>query len=159
MQPVAAPQTQYSVLQRFPENQVLDTCEELGIGFVPWGPVARGFLTDKFNEWSRFFDGRHAQVPEFRPEALESNMALLDLVRDWGMKKNASPAQISLAWLLAERPFIVPIPGTTKLHHLVEDLGALDIRFSPDELSDFRNASEQIEIVEVRSFESAHDDL
>lgn len=82
VQPVTALQTQYSLLQRFSENQVLDTCEELGIGFVPWGPVARGFLTDNFNEWSRFSEGRHAVVPEFEPEALQNNMELLSLVRD-----------------------------------------------------------------------------
>lgn len=158
VQPVAALQTQYSLLQRFPENEVLDTCEELGIGFVPWGPVARGLLTDKFNEWSRFSDGRHAEVPEFEPEALQTNMALLDLVREWAMRKEATPAQISLAWLLAQKPFIVPIPGTTKLHHLEEDLGALDIEFTADELDEFRNAFSEIELEGVRSFESALED-
>ncbi|WP_339740361.1 aldo/keto reductase [uncultured Sunxiuqinia sp.] len=158
VQPVTALQTQYSLLQRFPENQVLDTCEELGIGFVPWGPVARGFLTDKFNEWSRFSEGRHAVVPEFEPEALKNNMELLCLVRDWAMRKDATPAQISLAWLLAQKPFIVPIPGTTKLHHLKEDLGALDVRFTAGELEEFRTAFEKIDLINVRSFESAKED-
>lgn len=155
VQPVAALQTQYSLLQRFPENRILDTCEELGIGFVPWGPVARGFLTDKFNEWSRFSDGRHAEVPEFKSEALENNMELLNLIRNWGMRKDATPAQISLAWLLSQKPFIVPIPGTTKFHHLEEDLGALNVEFTQEELQEFREDFEAIELAGVRSFDSA----
>jgi aryl-alcohol dehydrogenase-like predicted oxidoreductase len=159
VQPVAALQTQYSLLERFPENQILDTCEELGIGFVPWGPVARGFFGDKFNEWSRFSDGRHSEVDSFSPENLEQNMALLNLVRDWGMRKDATPAQISLAWLLAQKPFIVPIPGTTKLHHLKEDLGALNVEFTQEELREFREDFEAIELAGVRSFESALEDL
>ena len=159
VQPVAALQTEYSLVQRFPENEILGTCEELGIGFVPWGPVCRGFLGDKFNEYSRFSEAsRHAAVPYFTPEALEANYALLDLVRDWGRRKGATPAQLSLAWLLAQKPFIVPIPGTTKLHHLEEDLGALDVEFTPDELRDFRAAFSEIELVGVRSPESALED-
>ncbi len=156
VQRVTALQTEYSLIQRFPENEILDTCEELGIGFVPWGPVCRGFLGDKFNEYSRFSEeSRHASVAYFTPDALRTNMALLDLVREWGRRKGASPAQLSLAWLLAEKPFIVPIPGTTKFHHLKEDLGAIDITFSPDELSAFREAFSEIELEGVRSPESA----
>lgn len=158
-QPVAALQTQYSLIERFSENQVLDTCEELGIGFVPWGPVCRGFLSDKFNEYSRFSENsRHSEVAYFQPEALDTNMALLDLVRAWSRRKGATPAQLSLAWLLAQKPFIVPIPGTTKLHHQVEDLGALDVEFTVDELQEFRNAFEVIELAGVRSLESALED-
>ncbi|MDX1642253.1 MAG: aldo/keto reductase, partial [Balneolaceae bacterium] len=160
VQPVAALQTQYSLLERFPENQVLDTCEELGIGFVPWGPVARGFFGDKFNEYSRFSDNsRHNSVDSFTPENLKQNMALLKLVRDWGRRKDATPAQISLAWLLAQKPFIVPIPGTTKLHHIKENLGALDVEFTQEELREFREDFEAIELAGVRSFESALDNL
>jgi aryl-alcohol dehydrogenase-like predicted oxidoreductase len=156
VQPVAALQTQYSLLERFPENQILDTCEELGIGFVPWGPVARGFFGDKFNEYSRFSeDCRLHSVDSFSPEALKNNMALLNLIREWGVRKNATPAQVSLAWLLAQKPFIVPIPGTTKLHHLEEDLGALDVEFTAEELREFRKDFEAIELMGVRSFESA----
>lgn len=159
VQPVTALQTEYSLVQRFPENEILDTCEELGIGFVPWGPVCRGFLGDKFNEYSRFSEeSRHASVPYFTPEALRMNMELLDLVRDWGRRKGATPAQLSLAWLLAQKPWIVPIPGTTKLHHLEEDLGALDVTFSPEELREFRQAFSKIELVGVRPPESARTD-
>lgn len=155
-QPVAALQTQYSLLERFPENRILETCEELGIGFVPWGPVARGFFGDKFNEYSRFSDSsRHNSVDSFLPENLEQNMALLNLVREWGVRKNATPAQIALAWLLAQKPFIVPIPGTTKLHHLKEDIGALNVEFTQKELKEFRDDFEAIELAGVRSFESA----
>ncbi|MDR8392654.1 aldo/keto reductase [Aliifodinibius sp. S!AR15-10] len=156
VQPIAALQTQYSLLERFPENKVLDTCEELGIGFVPWGPVGRGFFADKFNEYSRFSENsRHNSVGSFLPENLEQNMALLNLVREWGVRKNATPIQVALSWLLAQKPFIVPIPGTTKLHHLEENLGALEIEFSADELKEFREDFEEIELAGVRSFESA----
>jgi aryl-alcohol dehydrogenase-like predicted oxidoreductase len=156
VQPVAALQTEYSLVQRFPEGALLETCEELGIGFVPWGPVCRGFLGDKFNEYSRFSeDSRHSSVSYFTPEALETNMALLNLVRSWAMRKGVTPAQLSLAWLLAEKPWIVPIPGTTKLHHVEEDLGALDVQFTPDELSEFREAFSKIELAGVRTPESA----
>ncbi len=160
VQPVAAVQTEYSLVQRFAENQVLATCEELGIGFVPWGPVCRGFLGDKFNEWSRFAEeSRHASVPYFTPEALQANMALLDLVRSWARRKGATPAQLSLAWLLAEKPWIVPIPGTTKLHHVEENMGALEVTFSSDELRALRQSFAEIELVGVRSPESALSDL
>lgn len=160
VQPVTALQSEYSLVQRVPENQVLDTCEELGIGFVPWGPVCRGFLGDKFNEYSRFSEeSRHSQVPYFKPEALRVNMELLDLVRDLGRRKGATPAQLSLAWLLARKPFIVPIPGTTKLHHMKENIGAIGVRFTPDELRELRNAFSKIELVGVRPTESALTDL
>ena len=136
IQPITALQSQYFLMERVPENQVLATCEELGIGFVPWGPVFRGFLADKFNEYSRFSeDSRYAAVDSFTPEALRTNMALLGLTRAWALRKQATgvsrrgtaatPAQLSLAWLLAQKPFIVPIPGTTKLHHLLATISAL----------------------------------
>ena len=159
VQPVTALQSQYSLIERVPENQVLDTCEELGIGFVPWGPVCRGFLTDKFNEYSRFSeDSRYVAVEYFTPEALRTNMELLDLTRAWAVRKEATPAQLALAWLLAQKPFIVPIPGTTKLHHLEENTGALDIKFTADELEEFRRDFSSIELVGVRSSKSALED-
>ncbi len=152
VQPVTALQSEYSLVERVLEYQVLDTCEELGIGFVPWGPVCRGFLCDKFNEYSRFSDdSRFASVPYFTPEAIQQHMALLDLVRDWAMRKGGTPSQVSLAWLLAQKPWIVPIPGTTKLHHVKENQGALDISFSSAELKEFREAFEKIELIGVRS--------
>jgi aryl-alcohol dehydrogenase-like predicted oxidoreductase len=160
VQRVTAVQSEYSLVQRVLENQVLPTCEELGIGFVPWGPVCRGFLGDKFNEYTRFSeDSRFVAVPYMSPEAIRTNMALLNLVRAWARRKNATPAQISLAWLLEQKPWIVPIPGTTKLHHVKENVEAIDITFSPDELTEFRNAFEKIQLVGVRKPESALTDL
>lgn len=160
VQPVAALQSEYSLVQRFPENKVLDTCQELGIGFVPWGPVCRGFLGDKFNEYSRFSEeSRHSEVPYFTPEALQANMELLNLTREWALRKEASPAQFSLAWLLAQKPFIVPIPGTTKLHHLEENLGAINLKFTPEETKEFRDAFSKIPLLGVRPAESALTDL
>lgn len=155
-QPVAALQSEYSIIQRALENEVIDTCGELGIGFVPWGPVCRGFLGDKFNEHSRFSsDSRLSQVPYFTPEAIEAHMEVLTLVREWGRKKDATPAQIALAWVMAQKPFIVPIPGTTKLHHVKENQGALDISFTDAELKEFRADLEKIELVGVREPETA----
>jgi aryl-alcohol dehydrogenase-like predicted oxidoreductase len=159
VQPVAAVQSQYSLVERVHENATLDLCEELGIGFVPWGSVCRGFLTDKFNEFSRFSEeSRYAAVPYFTPEAIKNNMALLHLVRSWAEKKNATPAQFSLAWLLAQKPFIVPIAGTTKLHNLKEDLGALNILFTKDELNEFRKECEKITMMGVRDPDSVFKD-
>ncbi len=155
-QPVAALQSEYSLIQRALENEVIDTCGELGIGFVPWGPVCRGFLGDKFNEHSRFSDdSRLSQLAHFTPEAITAHMELLRLVRRWAIRKGATPAQIALAWLLAQKPFIVPIPGTTKLHHVAENMGALTIAFSEGELREFREAFEKIPLIGVRTPESA----
>ncbi|MDN3643031.1 aldo/keto reductase [Lutimonas halocynthiae] len=155
-QAVSALQSEYSIIQRALENEVIDTCAELGIGFVPWGPVCRGFLGDKFNEYSRFSnDSRLAAVPYFTPEAIKAHMEVLVLVREWARKKNATPAQISLAWLLAQKPNIVPIPGTTKLHHIKENMGALNIQFTDLELNEFRGGLEKISLLGVRSFETA----
>lgn len=155
-QAVSALQSEYSIIQRALENEVIDTCAELGIGFVPWGPVCRGFLGDKFNEYSRFSnDSRLAAVPYFTPEAIKANMEVLIFVREWARKKNATPAQISLAWLLAQKPHIVPIPGTTKLHHIKENMGALNIQFTDLELNEFRRGLEKISLLGVRSFETA----
>ncbi|WP_019669970.1 aldo/keto reductase [Eudoraea adriatica] len=155
-QPVAAVQSEYSMIQRALENEVIDTCGELGIGFVPWGAVNRGFLGDKFNEYSRFSaDSRFASVPYFTPEAIKAHMKVLILVREWARKKDATPAQIALAWVMAQKPYIVPIPGTTKLHHMKENMGTLNIKFTNTELMEFRGALEKIPLVGVRGPETA----
>ncbi|NEP18890.1 MAG: aldo/keto reductase [Leptolyngbya sp. SIO4C1] len=159
VQPVAAVQSEYSLMERVVENGVLSTCEELGIAFVPWGPTARAFLTDRFNEYSRFAqEDRRASVPIFTPEALTANMPLLRLVRDWALRKGVTPAQFSLAWLLAQKPFIVPIPGTTNPHHLIENIGAAGVNFTAAELREIRAAVSQIEVQGVRAPESANED-
>lgn len=156
VQPVAALQSEYSLLERVVENEILSTCEELGIAFVPWGPTARAFLTDRFNEYSRFAqEDRRASVPLFTPEALKANMPLLALVRQWALRKSVTPAQFSLAWLLAQKPFIVPIPGTTNPHHLNENLGAASVKFTADELKEIRTAISNIKLQGVRTPESA----
>lgn len=155
--PVAAVQSEYSLLERLPEVAMLDTCAELGVGFVPWGPTMRGLLADGFNGYSRFAaQDRRAAVPFFAPEALETNMAVVALARDWAQRKEATPVQVAMAWLLAQRDFIVPIPGTTKWPHLRENLGALDVRFTADELAEFRAALEAPPIVGNRPASDAN---
>jgi len=154
--PVTALQTEYSLTERVVENQILDTCEELGIGFVCWGPSARSFLTGRFNEYSRF-DGldRRSQLPFFSPKGFEQNMSFLRIVRDWSQRKGITMAQFSLAWLLAQKPFIVPIPGTISQQHLAENLGALNVKFTADELKKIRNEIEAFKLLGVRTPESA----
>ena len=156
--PVAAVQSEYSLLERLPEVAMLDTCAELGIGFVPWGPTMRGLLADGFNAYSRFAaPDRRASVPFLAPEALETNLKIVALARDWAQRKNATPVQIALAWLLAQRDFIVPIPGTTKWPHLRENMGALDVRFTPGELAEFRTALAALPVVGNRPASKARD--
>lgn len=160
VQPVTALQNEYSLVERVHENKTLDLCEELGIGFVPWCPVVRGFMADRFNEYSRFSEeSRFPAVPYFTPQALKNNMALLDLVRDWSERKGATPVQLSLAWLMAQKPWIVPIPGTTRLHHLDENLGALNVKFTTSELKEFRDSFEKIKLIGVRDPESVLKDM
>ncbi|MCC6320029.1 MAG: aldo/keto reductase [Phycisphaerales bacterium] len=155
VQPVAALQTEYSLIERAPENGILATCEELGIGFVPWGAVHRGYLSGVFDENTRFErPDRRATVPTFTPEALKAHAPLLTLVREWAQKKNCTPAQFSLAWLLAQKPWIVPIPGTTDPKHLEENLGAVGVTFTADELKQIRDAVTKIPLVGVRSPDS-----
>jgi aryl-alcohol dehydrogenase-like predicted oxidoreductase len=145
--PVAAPQSEYSLLERVVENGILDVCEELGIGFVPWGPTGRAFLTGRFNEYSRFDPAdRRASVPFFTPEALAANMPLLSLTGEWARRKGVTPVQFALGWLLARKPWIVPIPGTTQLHHLDENLGA-----AADELRDFQAALSRLPVQGARA--------
>jgi len=136
--PLAVIQNEYSMLWRGPQNQVLDICEELGIGFVSWSPLGMGFLAGSVSADTRFktspdMDFR-AAVPRFAPDALPTNMALANVVRQWAQRKNATPAQLSLAWLLAQKPWIVPIPGTTNMAHMEENMGATQIAFTSDEL-------------------------
>jgi aryl-alcohol dehydrogenase-like predicted oxidoreductase len=147
VQPVAALQSEYSLLWRGPEEETLPTCEELGIGFVPWSPLGAGFLSGAMDANTRFdsTDFR-ANVPRFAPEALTANLALVDLVREWAKRKGATPAQIALAWLLAQKPWIVPIPGTTKLNRLDENLGALAVALTPEDLREIDDAASKIEV-------------
>ncbi|HOV19201.1 aldo/keto reductase [Ottowia sp.] len=156
--PVAAVQSEYSLLERLPEVAMLDTCAELGIGFVPWGPTMRGLLADGFNAYSRFAtQDRRASVPFLAPEALETNLKIVALAREWAQRKNATPVQIALAWLLAQRDFIVPIPGTTKWPHLRENMGAVDVRFTAEELAEFRTALAALPMVGNRPASKARD--
>lgn len=154
--PVAALQSEYNLAERVVENQILDTCEELGVGFVPWGPTHRSFLAGRFNEYSRF-DGqdRRSQLPFFSAEGFAQNMPFLRVVRDWSQKKGITMVQFSLAWLLAQKPFIVPIPGTISPQHLAENLGALNVKFTDAELSQIRAEIEQFKFLGVRALETA----
>jgi aryl-alcohol dehydrogenase-like predicted oxidoreductase len=151
VQPVAALQNEYSLWTRGPEAEVLPTCEELGIGFVPFSPLGRGFLTGKIDENTTFDknDFRNI-VPRFTPEARKANQTLVDLLRRIAEQKNATPAQIALAWLLAQKPWIVPIPGTTKLHRLEENTGAVEIELTPDDLLQIESAASQITVQGAR---------
>jgi aryl-alcohol dehydrogenase-like predicted oxidoreductase len=155
VQPVAALQSEYSLVERVPEHGILATCEELGIGFVPWGPTHRGYLSGLHDANTRFTaPDRRASVPTFTPAALQANAPLLALVRDWARRKSVTPVQFSLGWLLAQKPWIVPIPGTTKLNHLEENLGAVNVKLTPAELSEIRMAIARIPLQGVRAPES-----
>lgn len=145
--PVAAVQNEYSMLWRGPEEEVIPLCEELGIGFVPWSPLGVQFLTGAVDENTRFAEGDIRRVESrFSPENLPHNMALVQLVKDWAERKDATPAQIALAWLLAQAPWIVPIPGTTQMAHILQNIGAEAISFSADELQELNTALDQISI-------------
>jgi aryl-alcohol dehydrogenase-like predicted oxidoreductase len=147
VQPVTAVQSEYSLWTRTPEKQVLPTLEELGIGFVPYSPLGKGFLTGKMNESTKFDSSDFRSIlPRFTPEALKANQTLIELLNKIAEKKKATTAQIALAWLLAQKPWIVPIPGTTKLHRLEENIGAADVKFTPDELREIENASSKIKV-------------
>jgi len=152
VQPVTAVQSEYSLWTRDVEqNGVLATCEELGIGFVPWGPLGAGFLTGTIDTATTFdpSDFRN-RVPRFAPEARAANLALVDLLKRVAEQKGATPAQIALAWLLAQKPWIVPIPGTTKLHRLEENLGATAVALTPNDLRDLAEAASKITIQGAR---------
>ncbi|MCK9821789.1 aldo/keto reductase (plasmid) [Komagataeibacter nataicola] len=131
--PVTAIQNEYSMLWRGPEQEIIPLCEELGIGFVAWSPLGMGFLGGGITPSRHFTNDLRAIIPRFAPDALKANMALVDVVKRWARAKNATPAQIALAWLLAQKPWIVPIPGTTRIAHMEQNLGAAAIHFTPDE--------------------------
>lgn len=151
VQPVTALQNEYSLWWRKPEEEVLPTCEELGIGFVPFSPLGRGFLTGKIDEHTTFEkDDFRNIVPRFTPEARKANQALVDLLRQIAERKNATPAQIALAWLLAQKPWIVPIPGTTKLQRLEENIGAVSLELTPADLNEIEGAAANIAIEGAR---------
>ncbi|MGD0461192.1 MAG: aldo/keto reductase [Tepidisphaeraceae bacterium] len=147
IQPLTALQSEYSLWTRTPEKEVIPTLEELGIGFVPYSPLGKGFLTGKIDENAKFdsTDFR-STLPRFTPEALKANQALIDLLGKIGRRKKATPAQIALAWLLAQKPWIVPIPGTTKLNRLEENIGAVAVELTPDDLRDIDSAATKITV-------------
>ena len=151
IQPVAALQSEYSLFWRQPEETVMPTLEELGIGFVPFSPLGKGFLTGKITAETTFdsTDFR-STVPRFNPENLKANQALVDLISGFARQKNATPSQVALAWLLAKKPWIVPIPGTTKLHRLQENLGAVNIQLTPEDLQEIEAACDNIKVVGAR---------
>jgi aryl-alcohol dehydrogenase-like predicted oxidoreductase len=151
VQPVTALQNEYSLWWRKPEEEVLPTCEELGIGFVPFSPLGRGFLTGKIDESTTFdkSDFRNI-VPRFTADARKTNQALIDLIRSIGERKNATPAQLALAWLLAQKPWIVPIPGTTNLDRLEENIGAVSVELTSEDLREINNAASRIEVQGAR---------
>jgi aryl-alcohol dehydrogenase-like predicted oxidoreductase len=151
VQPVTALQNEYSLWWQRPEEEVLPALEELGIGFVPFSPLGRGFLTGKMNENTTFdsSDFRNT-LPRFTPEARKANRALVDLLGEIAKRKKATPAQIALAWLLAQKPWIVPIPGTTKLKRLEENIGAVEIELTRDDLREIESAASQIEVQGAR---------
>ena len=147
VQPVTALQSEYSLWWRQPEEELLPTLEELEIGFVPFSPLGKGFLTGKIDENTKFdsTDFRNV-VPRFSPEARKANQSMIDLLNKIAKQKNATPAQVALAWLMAQKPWIVPIPGTTKLHRLEENIGSINVEFTDDELQEIDNASSEIKV-------------
>jgi aryl-alcohol dehydrogenase-like predicted oxidoreductase len=151
VQAVTALQSEYSLWWREPEKEVIPTLEELGIGFVPFSPLGKGFLTGKITEDTEFdkSDFRNI-VPRFTPEARKANQALVDLLGRFAQQKKATPAQIALAWLLAQKPWIVPIPGTTKLHRLEENIGAANVELSPEDLRELETAASKIAVQGAR---------
>jgi aryl-alcohol dehydrogenase-like predicted oxidoreductase len=151
VQPVTALQSEYSLWWREPETEVIPALEELGIGFVPFSPLGKGFLTGKISEDKKFdkTDFR-SQVPRFSPENLKANQAMVDMVEKFAKQKKTTPAQIALAWLLAQKPWIVPIPGTTKLPRLEENIGSVNVKLSPEDLSELDIAASKISVQGAR---------
>ncbi len=147
VQPVTALQSEYSLWTRTPEKEVIPALEELGIGLVPYSPLGKGFLTGKMDENTKLDSSDfRSTLPRFTPEALKANQALIDLLARIGERKKATPAQIALAWLLAQKPWMVPIPGTTKLHRLDENIGAVSVELTPDDLRDIQDAASKITV-------------
>lgn len=151
VQPVTAVQNEYSLWTRTPEDEVIPTLAELGIGLVPYSPLGRGFLTGKIDDTTTFASTDfRANLPRFTQEARKTNQALVDLLKSIGDRKGATPAQVALAWILAQKPWIVPIPGTTKLHRLEENIGAAEVEFTTDDLREIDEASSQIKVEGAR---------
>ncbi|RKS14500.1 aldo/keto reductase [Flavobacterium sp. 120] len=149
--PITAIQNEYSLLWRGPEKEIIPLCEELGIGFVPWSPLGVGFLTGAIDTDTHFAQGDiRANETRFSPENLPNNLKIVHLLKNWGTQKQATPAQISLAWLLAQKPWIVPIPGTTQMAHMLENIGADDVKFTTDELKEFNKQLDEIPILGER---------
>lgn len=149
--PITAIQNEYSLLWRGPENTILPLCEELEIGFVCWSPLGVGFLTGAIDPFTRFAQGDiRGMESRFSPENLQKNLALVDLIRKWAEQKQATPAQISLAWLMAKKPWIVPIPGSTQMAHMLENTASCNIKFTAEELATFTQQLDSIEIVGER---------
>ena len=147
VQPLTALQSEYSLWTRMPEKEVIPTLEELGIGFVPYSPLGKGFLTGKIDESARFDSSDfRSTLPRFTPEALKANQALIDLLGKIGQRKNATVAQIALAWILVQKPWIVPIPGTTKLHRLDENIGAVAVELTSADLREIESTASKIEV-------------
>ncbi|HSB26245.1 MAG TPA: aldo/keto reductase, partial [Pyrinomonadaceae bacterium] len=155
VQPVTALQSEYSLWWREPEMEILPTLEELGIGFVPFSPLGKGFLTGKIDENTTFDSNDFRNiVPRFTPENRKANQVVVDLISDIAGRKNATPAQIALAWVLAQKPWIVPIPGTTKAHRLKENIGAVEIQLTTEDLREIDDANSQITVQGARYPES-----
>jgi aryl-alcohol dehydrogenase-like predicted oxidoreductase len=151
VQPVTALQSEYSLWTRTPEKEVIPTLEELGIGLVPYSPLGKGFLTGKMDKNTKFDSSDfRSTLPRFTPEALKANQALIDLLASIGERKKATPAQIALAWLLAQKPWIVPIPGTTKLQRLDENIGSVSVELTPDDLRNIESAASEITVQGAR---------
>ena len=147
VQPVTAVQSEYSIWFRNPEKEILPTLEELGIGFVPYSPLGKGFLTGKIDQNAKFDSTDFRSIlPRFTPEALRANQALVELLQKIAQRKKATPGQVALAWLLAKKPWIVPIPGTTKLHRLEENIGAATVELTPDDLRNIEAAASEITV-------------
>jgi aryl-alcohol dehydrogenase-like predicted oxidoreductase len=159
VQPVAALQSEYSLFWREPEETVMPTLEELGIGFVPFSPLGKGFLTGKIDAETKFdsTDFRNT-VPRFSAENRKTNQALVDVIRSFAEQKKATPAQIALAWFLAKKPWIVPIPGTTKLSRLEENLGGADVELTPEDVLALEEASSKIKVEGAR-YSKFHEQL
>ncbi len=151
VQPITALQSEYSLWWRKPEQEVIPTLEELGIGFVPYSPLGKGFLTGKIDENAKFDSSDfRSTLPRFTPEALKTNQSLIELLEGIAQRKKATSAQIALAWLLAQKPWIAPIPGTTKLNRLEENIGAAAVEMSPDDLRDIDSAASKIKVEGTR---------
>jgi aryl-alcohol dehydrogenase-like predicted oxidoreductase len=148
VQPLCAIQSEYSVMWKMPEDEILPVCEELGIGFVSYSPLGRGYLTGTLNEHTKFFaaNDNRADLPRFTPEAMKANRGIIDVLNEFGQSRGLTSLQVALAWLLAKKSWIVPIPGTTKLAHLKEYLDAANFQFTSDELDSLNNAVSKIKI-------------